>query len=332
MEENSQTASFTFINVGYGESILIRVPDRKNGLYTILIDGGSALSSEYEGDSGRIPAIHFLKEHGISHIDALFFSHVHEDHTCGLVPILKEIPVDACYSPIRLAETHYGKVFSIPEEWPTAEKLALTSFCCYAQILQELPPEKIRFLSGVRPGFLKFGDLTMDLLGPDPLYRQTTEAALDEVFRAADDEARFAAVRKATELMNNASLILRCHYHGKRVLLVGDTNREGFGHILNSCPELLRAEIQKIGHHGQADALSPELIRAVQADTFVCCASNDFRNHSSSETTFRMIDETLPGKSANILFQDAVFLPPWAADAHPRSCVTLRMDSDSICG
>ena len=40
----------TVINVGYGDAILFQL---KNG-YTALLDGGSALESEFEGDSYRI--------------------------------------------------------------------------------------------------------------------------------------------------------------------------------------------------------------------------------------------------------------------------------------
>ena len=38
----------TFINVGYGESILITEndPEAQNGTFVMLIDGGSAMDSE----------------------------------------------------------------------------------------------------------------------------------------------------------------------------------------------------------------------------------------------------------------------------------------------
>ena len=73
----------TFINVGYGESILITCEDQEaeDGQFVMLIDGGSNMDQEYTGQSGRIRSRDFLKKKGIRHIDLAVFSHVHEDHT-----------------------------------------------------------------------------------------------------------------------------------------------------------------------------------------------------------------------------------------------------------
>jgi hypothetical protein len=50
--ENS-LLTITFVNVGYGESVLIEA--EKNGIKTIgLIDGGSGEDQEYSGGTGRI--------------------------------------------------------------------------------------------------------------------------------------------------------------------------------------------------------------------------------------------------------------------------------------
>lgn len=56
MEEKKLTV--TFVNVGYGEAILLECPDpsRPGGVFTALIDGGSAEESEFaDRTSGRLP-------------------------------------------------------------------------------------------------------------------------------------------------------------------------------------------------------------------------------------------------------------------------------------
>ena len=56
MEEKKLTV--TFVNVGYGEAILLECPDpsRPGGVFTALIDGGSAEESEFaDRASGRLP-------------------------------------------------------------------------------------------------------------------------------------------------------------------------------------------------------------------------------------------------------------------------------------
>ena len=70
----------TVINVGYGDAILFQL---KNG-YTALLDGGSALESEFEGDSYRIRSADYLARQQIEHLNAVIISHIHEDHVCGL--------------------------------------------------------------------------------------------------------------------------------------------------------------------------------------------------------------------------------------------------------
>ena len=70
----------TVINVGYGDAILFQL---KNG-YTALLDGGSALESEFEGDSYRIRSADYLARQQIEHLNAVIISHIHEDHVCGI--------------------------------------------------------------------------------------------------------------------------------------------------------------------------------------------------------------------------------------------------------
>ena len=61
----------TVINVGYGDAILFQL---KNG-YTALLDGGSALESEFEGDSYRIRSADYLARQQIEHLNAVIISH-----------------------------------------------------------------------------------------------------------------------------------------------------------------------------------------------------------------------------------------------------------------
>ena len=65
MEEKKLTV--TFVNVGYGEAILLECPDpsRPGGVFTALIDGGSAEESEFaDRASGRLPVEEYLKMQG----------------------------------------------------------------------------------------------------------------------------------------------------------------------------------------------------------------------------------------------------------------------------
>ena len=119
-------------------------------------------------------------------------------------------------------------------------------------------------------------------------------------------------------------------YTGESGRIRGDTNAAGFQHILRESPELLRAEVYKIGHHGQPDSVTEELVRAVDLDFIVCCASNDYRHTSSNEKTFETIRQAMAGKPITYLFQDGLYNEKWNPNTAPRSGVTLRIDEAGI--
>jgi len=79
----------TFIDVGQGDCILIEAPNKIN----ILIDGGGTPQSNF--DVGNKIVIPYLRRKGINEIDLLILTHPHLDHLEGLLPIIKELKVDA---------------------------------------------------------------------------------------------------------------------------------------------------------------------------------------------------------------------------------------------
>ena len=322
----------TFINVGYGESILITAgdPEREEGQFVMLIDGGSLMDFEYTGESGRIRSYNFLKKSGITHIDLLVFSHVHEDHTSGLIPIIENIPVRQFWTSIRLSPEHVGKRIEPTDSLTETNRKALFSINDYSRLMKELENRDITILDGIKPDYFRAGDLAIDILGPDPDYKKTVEASLGRIFTAGSAEALDNAISETTESINNASLILRLKYQGRTVLLCGDTNAKGFRHVFQKDPSLLRAKVYKIGHHGQPDSVSKELVRAVDPSVIVCCASNDHRSNSSSETTFETIREAMKNKPVTYLFHDGLYMEKWNPDTSPRNGIRLHIDENKI--
>ena len=82
----------TFINVGYGESILITCadPENEDGQFVMLIDGGSGEEEEFAGStSGRRPLIDFLRDQHLGHLDLLVNTHIHEDTPAGFFRLQK---------------------------------------------------------------------------------------------------------------------------------------------------------------------------------------------------------------------------------------------------
>lgn len=76
----------TFLDVGRGESCVLRFPNRK----TLLIDGGSRRRGF---DAGKDVVAPFLWSHGIKRIDLLVLSNPYNDHLGGLAYILENFEV-----------------------------------------------------------------------------------------------------------------------------------------------------------------------------------------------------------------------------------------------
>ena len=61
-------------------------PSKPDGVFTALIDGGSAEDSEFaDRSSGRVRIEEYLKKRGIRRLDLAVSTHIHEDHLCGLL-------------------------------------------------------------------------------------------------------------------------------------------------------------------------------------------------------------------------------------------------------
>ncbi len=70
------------LDVGHGDSILVRTPDHD----TLLVDTGSQ-------EAGRFQVLPFLRHEGITTLDVLVLTHTDEDHLGGAIPLLQHLRV-----------------------------------------------------------------------------------------------------------------------------------------------------------------------------------------------------------------------------------------------
>lgn len=85
-----------FLDVGQGDSILIRFPNEQ----TMLIDSGES------GAGDRV--VSYLKQQGIDRIDYLVATHPHEDHIGGMVKVIEAFEIGEVYMP---KVTHTSKTY-----------------------------------------------------------------------------------------------------------------------------------------------------------------------------------------------------------------------------
>jgi len=318
----------TFINVGYGESILLEYekPSCPEDTFTMLIDGGSNEPEEYAGHSGRITALEYLYNAGIMKLDIVLNTHIHEDHTCGLEPIMKEIPVhNFWYAALPQCEWPI-----LPSAWAAtpANKRFLNALNAARRIHVYLRDKKIP-LKEIRQCYWPIQlceDVFIDILGPSADVGSSFISLMDRLYQEKSDENARQLLAKLDAQMNNVSTMLRIRYQNRSILLVGDTNREGYT-TLSKRSELLKADVFKLGHHGQQDSITPAILKGVDPCAAVICASNDLRYNSTNSETLQMLTEygIRRNKPLSIVSTDQTSTMPYLTDVPPHDAVIFTI-------
>lgn len=290
-----------FINVGYGEAILLQCPDSRfpGGMFTMLIDGGSADATEYaDSSTGRITLGEYAAISSLDHIDLAVSTHSHEDHICGMIPLINK------HSPSALWQTLPSNFYQHLRELDVSiaqnqsqDKLlhALNDYCRLCRIVEENGGE-VRTISAGEC-FTLCQDLSCRILAPSQYKASELAQATRELYRETEEVAFLEKLNALDAKMNNYSLILLLEYCGTRILLPGDTNCAGYEGIDS---ESLQADIFKIGHHGQKDGISASLLDIMNPKAIVCCASSDRRYQSA----YPELMQSILSKGIRLLFSD----------------------------
>ncbi|MGN1373071.1 MAG: ComEC/Rec2 family competence protein [Candidatus Coproplasma sp.] len=100
----------TYVDVGFGDSTLIELPDGK----TVLIDGGDG------SYPNQLKLLKTLNSHGVEYIDYLVCSSVKKEHCGGLTEILQLKGVGCAYIPYclneRVTDEYYAFISALNEK------------------------------------------------------------------------------------------------------------------------------------------------------------------------------------------------------------------------
>ncbi len=313
----------TFVNVGYGEAMLLECPDasRPGGVFTALIDGGGAEASEFEDrSSGRIPIQEYLSAHGPERIDLMVSTHTHEDHICGLLEAARLLPPAELWQ--TLPPDYYRGLRPLDvsaAQNPSQSKFlrALNDYITLCS-LTEAHGGTVRALHAgdsipLCPG------LCAEVLAPSAADCAALEQQTSALYAETDSAAFLQKLSALDARMNNYSLILRLDYQGTRILLPGDTNRAGYGGIADT---ELRADLFKVGHHGQIDGADRTLADKIHPSAVVCCASSDRRYNSAHPDTLHLLEAC----GARLYFSDCPCLPELHTPPHEALVFTVGRD------
>jgi beta-lactamase superfamily II metal-dependent hydrolase len=295
-----------FINVGNGDSILVREMEGERQRFAMLVDcGHDALARDdhpalEDHRSQRIYAGDFLRKNGVTHLDLLLITHFHRDHIGGLGRVLEAVTVGELMT-TYLPPADSGSLDPDGDNGlPKAARNVLRCADMYARALREHPGriEKLTELPGDRMRTLQLTpDLSMEILFGEPALYPRQKEVYDAAFRGRRDGYDLVHWGKS---MNVSSLRQRLYYHGKEIVLGGDA----YAHMWETCTAT-PCDILKVPHHASLSSTTRKLLHLLQPKTAVVCVAAgrpDERPHPYIISLIREFTQDLH-------FTDAVDIP-----------------------
>jgi competence protein ComEC len=244
----------SFIDVGQGDAIWIKGPDGVDGTPggNLIIDGGPD-----RGNRNRLIKYLQANAYGLTAgavIDCIVATHPHDDHYPGLLDVLAQ------YQVAKIVDSGYPKDRTTPSG-------ATSQFELFRQAaLKE-----------------RVGSSASTLIE----LRQSTDRALQcgnvqaRIIHA--DAADLKDMGSGNTRENNASTVIQLKFGAFTFLFMGDAEGKERGESADRArfverllldrsktePDLLRADVLKVGHHGSETGSTLEFIRAVRPDVIV---------------------------------------------------------------
>ncbi len=247
--------SVTFIDVGSGDSILIRTP---RGRVMLIDAGGSNDAAETGFDTGAKILVPVLRNYGISKIDALVLTHMHLDHTGGAPAVLDKIRVKKLVLPPGAVQHQLSA---------TAQKKSLPAAA--VELWDDQMPAKISRLAGkesVEMVTVSAGDRIM----LDPGIRIEVLAPQQNIISAGSAD------------LNNNSIVLKLSYGRDSILLTSDIEAAAMAGLLAARRDL-QADVLKIPHHGSRNSLVDNFYKKVNPALAVISVGRNPFGHPAGE-------------------------------------------------
>ncbi len=104
-----------------------------------------------------------------------------------------------------------------------------------------------------------------------------------------------APISKEYDEMNNYSVVLRVDYGNSSFLLTGDAEKLSEEEMLQAYPELLKADVLKVGHHGSSTSTSADFLAAVAPEyAAISCGQDNSYEHPNPNTVAALVNAGIP--------------------------------------
>lgn len=275
-----------FINVGYGDSILIE--DRKK---IILIDGGGNREDMY-CQPGVVRTIDYLREKNIEKIDIVIITHFHEDHICGLVSVIEQMTIGQIW--INVLEKNIPSDFLKRIKDINDDKLELfiKGIESYINIIDIAKDRQIPL---IEMGKCKPCE-GIELLGDNEEQLELYKMKLGKFFYEKDKKKLLEEAYNIDQTANKHSLAVKIKGDDGYALLMSDRIIGGDAenkyvydksydgsrilsllyHISHQSAQLdSTIKLLKLPHHGQTGCITTEILENIRPDNVVITSDNN---------------------------------------------------------
>ena len=258
---DDHAAYVSFIDVGQGDSILVRTASGKH----ILIDGGGAVVFRKPGDEwrersdpfevGQKVVVPLLQQRGVHDIDLLVLSHLHSDHIKGLIAVLGQIPVKRIL---------WNGTFM-----PSADAISVLQ----ASIDQHIP------LYTAAAGLS---------------WQMDDHTVIEVIGSASGITDGWATPIPTIKEQNGQSVALLLHLYGRSILLAGDADEAEEQALLSQYqsqnhPQKQAIDVLKVSHHGSKTSSSAEWLSYWQPNmTVISVGRNNPYGHPNRNVLQRI--------------------------------------------
>ena len=303
-----------FINVGYGDAILLRETETP---FTMLVDCGDVHIGRSRPDGQRITAADYLRREGIRELDVLVLTHLHLDHAGGLAHLLPEVRVREFWTNYLPPKETWGRTLPVPPDWTAGARCLMTSMGIYLKALAHLRDQGAEIRLIREPCVCRLTEtLTAGIFLEDETLRRRQAAIWEDALSGAAGGGDLEAL---DGFINNTSIRLRLSCAGQEIELPGD--------VYASCWEqhqLPPCTIMKLPHHGHGDALTPRLLEMLRPRYAVISVSDDRTDDCPSRKILRLLSQL----GVECFFTDAV--PCQHTQAQPHLAIRFQIEEGAL--
>lgn len=293
-----------FINVGYGDAILIQDID---SAFSMLVDCGDITPGCDGSNSSRISAAEFLRRTGIQTLDLLVLTHLHRDHSGGLKKLLESVKVREFWANYLPPCNYWGKQVTVDDRFSPGARCLLKSFNIFLSALGKMQSRGTAIhLIDASSAIV---DLTSALKAEIHLEDEALFERQAEIWQSVlNDAPNGADLDELDQFINNTSIRMRLSSNGTAVELPGDVSAACWEkHQLAPCT------IMKLPHHGHWDSISPKLLEMLQPEHAVISVSNTRTDDCPSTAAM----EIITASGCTLHMTDAVQKEGFCFPTHP---------------